>query len=369
MTRQHREQPTKRTTKAGQVRWVARYTGRDGRRLSAGTFARKGPCSGRAVDGSCCAQHAIDVAYRRPANSDTVDSYAQVWLRHHPRAPRTNATNITRLAAVLDVEVDGRPLRDWPLRDLRRRHAHELVEAMLVDQGRAASGAANILRTLSVFCERAIDDELLDVNPFRGVAVRPSDPRVSKQPREQRVFSWEQMHAFAGCAGSSEPLVRVMSDCGVRLGESLGIEHRDVDLADGVLRIRGNAHDGVFTAGDQPTKHHVREIPVPAALARLLAGVEARDSTPLMFPTPTGLLWRERNFYRQVWEPARALAPEQLRAIRPHDLRHSWVTHLRAAGVDPADLAAMAGHSVETATAVYTHALHRSFDDVREAIG
>ena len=53
----------------------------------------------------------------------------------------------------------------------------------------------------------------------------------------------------------------------------------------------------------------------------------------------------------------------------PHEIRHSWVTHLRAAGIDPADLADIAGHSLETATAHYTHPLRRSHDRVREVIG
>jgi hypothetical protein len=38
-------------------------------------------------------------------------------------------------------------------------------------------------------------------------------------------------------------------------------------------------------------------------------------------------------------------------------------------GVDPADLAQMAGHTVETMMRHYTHALDRSFDRVRELIG
>jgi hypothetical protein len=40
-----------------------------------------------------------------------------------------------------------------------------------------------------------------------------------------------------------------------------------------------------------------------------------------------------------------------------------------AAGVDPADLADMAGHTVETATRKYTHGLGRSYDAMREAVG
>jgi hypothetical protein len=42
---------------------------------------------------------------------------------------------------------------------------------------------------------------------------------------------------------------------------------------------------------------------------------------------------------------------------------------LRAEGIDDADLAAIAGHTVETMIGHYTHALGRSFDRVREVIG
>ncbi|MDQ3758529.1 MAG: tyrosine-type recombinase/integrase [Actinomycetota bacterium] len=55
--------------------------------------------------------------------------------------------------------------------------------------------------------------------------------------------------------------------------------------------------------------------------------------------------------------------------IRPHEMRHSWITHLRAAGVNDADLAEMAGHTVETMLGRYSHALGRSFDAARRAVG
>jgi hypothetical protein len=56
-------------------------------------------------------------------------------------------------------------------------------------------------------------------------------------------------------------------------------------------------------------------------------------------------------------------------AIRPHDCRHSWISHLRAAGIDDADLADVAGHTVETMIGTYTHALGRSHDRIRGLIG
>ena len=43
--------------------------------------------------------------------------------------------------------------------------------------------------------------------------------------------------------------------------------------------------------------------------------------------------------------------------VRPQKCRHSYVTHLRAAGIDDADLAEIAGHRVERIPARYTHPL------------
>ena len=53
----------------------------------------------------------------------------------------------------------------------------------------------------------------------------------------------------------------------------------------------------------------------------------------------------------------------------PQDFRHSYVTNLAAAGIDVADLADITGHTVETQHRRYRHALGRSFDRVRDAIG
>jgi integrase len=77
-------------------------------------------------------------------------------------------------------------------------------------------------------------------------------------------------------------------------------------------------------------------------------------------------MWRERNFYRDVWKPTQEAASLDL---RPHECRHSYVTHLRAAGVNDADLAEIAGHRVETMLARYTHAVGDSLESVQAAIG
>jgi hypothetical protein len=187
------------------VVWVARYTGRDGKRRVAkpswnrgkGTFARKGE-----------AQRAIDEAYEIATTPDTLGEYFATWIERHPRSERTNATYEHRVSRVTDVEIEGTALKDWPMHELRRRHTLALVEHMLTNEGRATTGAVGMLRSLSAMAEDAITDEVCDLNPFKGIRVRANDSRAQKKRRPIRVFSFEEMHRFAKVAGRYEALVR-----------------------------------------------------------------------------------------------------------------------------------------------------------------
>lgn len=91
-----------------------------------------------------------------------------------------------------------------------------------------------------------------------------------------------------------------------------------------------------------------------------------RPDCDLLFTTPTGRMWRERNFYRDLWKPTQEASGLD---IRPHECSHSYVTHLRAAGINDADLAEIAGHWVETMLARYAHAVGHSFQAVRATVG
>ena len=360
-----RESPVKRRNPSGKVVWVARYTGRDGKHhiakpawnRSKGTFTRRQE-----------AQQAIDEAYGLADRPDTLGEYAETWTERHPRAERTNATNDHRIGRVLDVEIEGIALKDWPLRELRRRHTLALVDHMLRTEGRATTGAVGILRALSAMAEDAITDEVCDLNPFKGVRIRAGDPRARKKRRPIRVFSFEQMHRFAKAAGDYEPMVRVFTDTGMRLGEILPLRREDFDGE--TIKVRRTAHEGQILEGtktDHGEQDAGRTVPVPATLAWMLeAQINLNDpDCDLLFTTPTGRMWRERNFYRDIWKPTQERSGID---IRPHECRHSYVTHLRAAGINDADLAEIAGHRVETMLARYTHAIGNSFNTIRQAI-
>jgi integrase len=355
------ERPLKRTNPSGKTVWVARYTNRRGQRKSAGTFRLERE-----------AQAAIDAAYEAesttPTRTDTLGGYAKLWPKIHPRSERTNDTNEWRIGVVLAMEVEGVELRHWPMNEIRRRHALA-VQAKLLDQGRSAEGATGILRAMSAMVNDAVDDEVCDTNPWLRLGVRLNDPRLQRAPKRKRAWTMAQRHAFAAAAGPYEAQIRLLSDCGLRLGELLPVERRDV--WDGWIRVGRSAHEGKVQAGTKTT-HHKREeeqwrdVPVPPSLEAMLRKLPPRIDTPLLFPTPKGKVWRERNFYRDVWQPTREATGMD---CTPQEFRASWESIMRAEGVDPADLAKYAGHSVQTANARYVQALDRSAEQVRKVIG
>ena len=120
-----------------------------------------------------------------------------------------------------------------------------------------------------------------------------------------------------------------------------------------------------MTEGDTAEKHHERPVPIPPSLRAAIESLPPRIDTPRLFPAPGGGVWHDSNFRRDVWESAQIASGL---ATLPHDCRHSYVLNLRAAGVDPADLAAVTGHDVETATRVYTHSTGRSDSPIRAAL-
>lgn len=370
--------------------WVARYCDLGGRTRYAkprwhgnkASFARRRD-----------AQRAIDEALAQLQGArapQRIGDYFRVWLRRHPRSMRTDKTNAARISLLLGVDVEGRPLAEWEFDELRRRQAAELVDQMLAVEGRAAGGARAVLAAYSARAEDAIADDAAIRNAFAGIRISANDPRVKKAPRRIRIWSFEQMLDFAHGgraeirAATKRPTRRRARDdgpsrfypphdyeavllapgfTGLRLGELLALRQEDYD--GDVFHPVFTAHEGELISSSRQ-KNHDRSVPVPPTLVALIEQRDVAVDSQFLFPTPTGKLWRERNFYRDVWVPAKVatgLDPT------PHEFRHSYVSNLRAAGIDDADLASVAGHTVETMVSVYSHALDRSHEAIRDVIG
>ena len=155
----------------------------------------------------------------------------------------------------------------------------------------------------------------------------------------------------------------------MRLGELLALRETDVDLAAGLLHIRHS----LSRAGKEPvfgrpkTDRGLRTVLLPEAVKairlailwkkkkKLRTGQKFRDSG-LVFCGPRGRPINSSNLRNRDHLPR--LERLKLPRIRPHDLRHSHVTQLIAAGVDARTVADRLGHSSPSFTLTrYSHAV------------
>lgn len=155
---------------------------------------------------------------------------------------------------------------------------------------------------------------------------------------------------------------------GMREGEMLGLCWPDLDLTRGVLTIRRTVRRVQalgWQVGTPKTRAGGRKLPLPpfllAALREHRERLDAeRRRTPawhdmgLIFPNRVGTYMEATNLLRRNWRPLLQCAG--LPYMRPHDLRHSAVSLLLAAGVPPHVVQHIVGHADARITmAVYAH--------------
>src|ERR1700759_4147825 len=100
--------------------------------------------------------------------------------------------------------------------------------------------------------------------------------RRLKQAQEKRIWTLEDMHAFAAAAGArNEPMIRMLSDCGLRVGEMLAFRRALQDLELGIFRVKGTAWNGVVIESSRE-KNHDREGPIPPSTLALVRAMPAR---------------------------------------------------------------------------------------------
>ncbi|MBX3127108.1 MAG: tyrosine recombinase XerD [Polyangiaceae bacterium] len=137
---------------------------------------------------------------------------------------------------------------------------------------------------------------------------------------------------------------------GLRASELVGLRLRDLDLTRGVVAVTGKGNKR-------------RLVPLgELALAHLEAHLEARQATesrrrrapsPYVFTSPRGGPLTRQAYWKIVRATARAAGIRE--AAYPHQLRHSFATHLLAGGADLRSVQVMLGHSDVATTEIYTH--------------
>jgi len=139
-------------------------------------------------------------------------------------------------------------------------------------------------------------------------------------------------------------LFEILYGAGLRVSEGVGLDIEDIDLNQGWVRVLGKGNRERLVPLGTPAIQAVRDY------------LESR--TPTADPRPLFLNFRGgRLTTRSV---ARILARHLVRlasskSLSPHGLRHSFATHLLAAGADLRTIQELLGHSRLSTTQRYTH--------------
>ncbi|MCA1740035.1 MAG: site-specific integrase [Actinobacteria bacterium] len=155
------------------------------------------------------------------------------------------------------------------------------------------------------------------------------------------------------------------------LGTSaLGLKWEDVDLEDGVVRVRRTLarHKGRLVLGEPKTKRSRRTVQLTEAAVEALEGHLARQMVQrnllgdlyeyqgLVFATQKGTLVNPSNLRRRSFELL--LEKAGLPSIRFQDLRHTCATLLLSSNVNPKIVSKMLGHATIAITLdTYSHVL------------
>ncbi len=214
-------------------------------------------------------------------------------------------------------------------------------------------------------------------SPPRANGVRPDPFRCRSRRRPCTSITSPSSSArgrAGGAPGRLRPrrgernLIRVAAYCGTRAAETYALRWANVDLTEGreSLVVSEQWYAGELV--DRPkTPAGYRQVLLPPRAAEALRSqqVAGRSSEAgLVFPAPQGGYWGSSNFNRRVWQPAREAAG--LPDVRLHDLRHFYVSRIRATGLPSSVTEQLVGHSDERVHRLYTQPVAGMDPFVRE---
>lgn len=339
-------------------RYQARYTGPDGRTYAARTpegrpltFDAKGD-----AEAWLSLRHAeiLRGAWLPPAEPapapTTVRAYADAMLADRELSPTTRQLYNGLLADhiyptfgnVPVAEITPASVREWHARlrtttgPTRRAHAYGLLRMIM---------------------NAAVADELRGTNPCR---VRGAG-RV-KRAKRIRPATLPELEALVAALPERYRLMALLAAwCALRFGELAELRRSDVDLTNGVLRVRrGTVRAGGEKLVKTPKSDAgVRDVNIPPHLMPLvkkhLRKHTAAARNALLFPSAHDAARQmSPSALYKVYYPARKAAGRP--DLRFHDLRHTGAVLAAATGATLAELMARLGHSTPSAAMRYQHA-------------
>ncbi|WP_280258675.1 site-specific integrase [Nocardia wallacei] len=275
------------------------------------------------------------------------EDYAKAYLRDSPDVGRRWEETCLR-----NMRLHMTDLLDMPLIAITPPVVRKWHAAVTAGPGGKAS-IAQSYRFLRAVMNQAKRDQAITVNPcqIRGAG--------SDRAKERSVATTAEVTALVDAITPYyRAAVLIAAWCGLRRGEIIGLQVRDVDLVANELRVRRNRvelleSDEAFDA-DPKTDAGKRPVSIPPHLRPyLVEHLEKWAGDPWLFVGRDGQRMRGNAIYQAHVRARNKVGVD----VSFHDLRHTGQTLAAATGATLADLKKRMGHASNAAAARYMHAV------------
>lgn len=342
----------------------ARYTGPDGRRHQAPTLflAKKDARAWLAlrhaeiVKGQWMPPDAAD----RPAPRLTLADYGETWITQRDLKDRTRE----HYRRLLDAHIIPAPLGPLPLASITADDVRAWYAVTLPDRPTMRSHAYGLLRTIM---GTAAGDGKISANPcvIRGAG-------NAKRVHKIRPATLDELAKLADAMPEQyRAMILLASWCALRFGELTELRRRDIDVDEGVIRVRRavvRIAEG-FKETTPKSGAGVRDVAIPPhllpAIKDHLIDHVAPGADSLLFPAQQGGHLAPATLYRRFYKARESSGRPDLRF---HDLRHSGAVLAAATGATLAELMGRLGHSTPAAALRYQHAAQGADKRIAEAL-
>jgi integrase/recombinase XerC len=262
------------------------------------------------------------------------------YLRHERRYAPATIANYARSLNQLSAHIEALHISRW--RDVHADQVQGFI-AKAHRNGLSPGSLRDMLSAYRSFYRYLAREGEAAANPALGV-------RSPKSPRKlPQVLDVDEVSALLDFSADDPEAVRdralleLLYSSGLRVSELTSVRWRDLDLAEGLIRVTGKgSKTRIVPVGAQAIRalQALRDQDRPGADDPLVRG---RHGKPL---TPDGVRTRLKRRAKDqgVWK-----------RVYPHLLRHSCASHVLESSGDLRAVQELLGHADIGTTQIYTH--------------
>ena len=233
------------------------------------------------------------------------------------------------------------------VQSIKHLHLKSWLASLMADKMNASSVNRKI-SALKTYYKYLLRHQLVEGNPMLKV----TSPKMSKklptfinESKTEEIFEKEGMNVVASDDDSemtqANAIVSTLYQTGVRLSELINLKKRNVDIANGTIKVLGK-------------RNKERIIPITEELSSILHPyLSLNPQSEWVFNTAKG----EQLYPNYVYRAVKHLLSQYttLKKKSPHILRHTFATHMLNSGSDLNAIKELLGHANLSATQIYTH--------------